>query len=143
MTHEKNLFTPAEGSGDERKVRGAEVVISTILRAGVFASAAVIAIGAVLTLLRHPSFIASPRELHDLKTAAGAFPHSFKDIVTGLRLLHGQAFASLGLLLLILTPVTRVGASILIFLAQRDRLYTLITSVVFALLLLSFVAGSG
>ncbi len=143
MTNEKSLLPPAEGSGEERKVRGAELVISTILRVGVFASVAVIAIGAVLALLRHPSFIASPRGLHDLKTAAGAFPHSFKDIVTGLRLLHGQAFASLGLLLLILTPAARVGASILIFLAQRDRLYTLITSVVFVLLLLSFMAGRG
>ena len=58
-----------------------------------------------------------------------------------MRLLHGQAFVSLGLLLLILTPVTRVGASILIFFALRDRLYMLITSTVFVLLLLSFIVG--
>jgi uncharacterized membrane protein len=44
-------------------------------------------------------------------------------------------------LLLIATPVIRVGVSIFAFIYQRDRLYTLITATVFSLLLLSFVLG--
>lgn len=143
MTNEKS---PAQAAGqrrEERRVRDAEWVISTILRTGVLTSVAVIVFGAVVTLSRHPAFITSTKELHDLKSAPSAFPHSFGEIVQGMRLLHGQAFASLGLLLLILTPAARVGASILIFLAQHDRLYTLITSAVFTLLLLSFIAGRG
>jgi uncharacterized membrane protein len=46
-----------------------------------------------------------------------------------------------GLQLLNLTPVVRVGVSILAFRAQRDGTYVLITSGVFVLLLLSFVLG--
>ena len=143
MTNEKS---PAQAAGqrrEERRVHDTEGVISTILRTGIFTSVAVIAFGAVVTLFRHPAFVTSTKELHDLKNTPGAFPHSFGEIVQGMRLLHGQAFASLGLLLLILTPAARVGASILIFLAQHDRLYTLITSAVFTLLLLSFIAGRG
>ena len=44
-------------------------------------------------------------------------------------------------LLLIATPVVRVGVSIFAFIYQGDRLYTLITATVFCLLLMSFVLG--
>jgi uncharacterized membrane protein len=143
MTHEKNPLSAAGQFREEQHVRDAEWAISTILRTGVFVSVAVIAIGAVISLFRHPAFITSAKELHDLKGAPDLFPHSFGEIVRGVRILHGQALASLGLLLLILTPAARVGASILIFLAHHDRLYTLITTVVFMLLLLSFIVGQG
>jgi uncharacterized membrane protein len=131
------------GQRTERKVRSAELIISAILRTGVFASMAVIALGALLSLLRHPAFFTSAHELTRLRNAPGGYPHSFGDVARGVRLLHGQAFAALGLLLLILTPVTRVGASILVFIALRDRIYLLITSTVFLLLLLSFFVGKG
>jgi uncharacterized membrane protein len=139
----KESFLPQAGPHTEKKVRGAELVISAILRTGVVASMGVIAVGAVVTLIRHPAYSTSARELTRLKGAMTACPHSLREIGEGLRQLHGQAFAALGLLLLILTPVTRVGASILIFLALRDRLYVLITSTVFLLLLLSFFLGRG
>jgi uncharacterized membrane protein len=41
----------------------------------------------------------------------------------------------------VLTPVLRVALSILLFLAQRDRTYVLITSTVLLLFLISFVIG--
>jgi uncharacterized membrane protein len=123
------------------KVRAAENLISTILRTGVFASMAVIAAGALLAMLRHPATILSAGGMPDLKSMPKTFPHTPLAIVQGVRLLHAQAFAALGLLLLILTPVTRVAASILIFFALRDRLYMLITSIVLALLIFSLIAG--
>ena len=138
MTNENSPLPTAEG-----KVRRAEAVISTILRTGVFASMAVIAVGAVLTLLRHPSYATSPQELIRIRGALTASPHSFGTLWRGIRLLNGQAFAALGLLLLILTPVARVGASILIFLALRDRVDLMITSTVFILLVVSFFLGRG
>jgi uncharacterized membrane protein len=54
---------------------------------------------------------------------------------------QGEALVTAGLLLLIATPVIRVGVSIFAFIYQHDRLYTFITATVFCLLLLSFVLG--
>jgi len=49
---------------------------------------------------------------------------------------------ALGLLLLIATPVLRVAVSIVAFVQQGDRLFTLITAVVLGILLLSFALGA-
>ena len=46
-----------------------------------------------------------------------------------------------GLMLLIATPVARVAVSILGFVYEHDRRYVIITSIVLALLILSFVLG--
>ena len=54
---------------------------------------------------------------------------------------RGEAIVAVGLLLLILTPVARVAVSILAFLYQRDRVFTLITLAVLIILLMSFVIG--
>lgn len=57
----------------------------------------------------------------------------------------GKAYAiiALGMLLLIATPVARVGLSVLFFPTRRDRLYVGITLLVLAVLLLSFWIGVG
>jgi uncharacterized membrane protein len=44
---------------------------------------------------------------------------------------------------LIATPVLRVAISVLAFVYQRDRTFVVITTVVLALLLTSFVLGRG
>jgi uncharacterized membrane protein len=46
-----------------------------------------------------------------------------------------------GLLLLLATPVLRVAVSILAFIYEKDGIFVMITSIVLALLLLSFVLG--
>jgi len=48
-----------------------------------------------------------------------------------------------GLLLLIATPVMRAAVSIFAFVYQHDRTFVIITSVVLAILLLSFALGHG
>jgi uncharacterized membrane protein len=55
--------------------------------------------------------------------------------------LEGQAVVTLGLLLLIATPVLRVAISMFLFIYQRDWTYALITLAVLSLLLLSFGLG--
>ena len=52
-----------------------------------------------------------------------------------------DAVISLGLLLLIATPIMRVAASVLLFLAQRDYRYVAITLFVLAVLLISLRGG--
>jgi uncharacterized membrane protein len=46
-----------------------------------------------------------------------------------------------GLLLLIATPIARVAFSIFAFTLQRDRIYVIITLIVFAVLIYSLLGG--
>ena len=110
------------------------VVISWILQGGVLISAAVVCVG-LLLLFRHPEQLSAQQFL--------VFPHTLGQIKDGLLALHPQAFVALGLLLLIATPVMRVAISILAFALEHDRRYVVITSIVLAILLISFLSGKG
>jgi len=59
----------------------------------------------------------------------------------GVRRLDPAAIISLGLLLMILTPVTRVAVSIYAFSRERDWKYVAITAFVLAVLVASFFLG--
>jgi uncharacterized membrane protein len=127
-------------SGDTG-VRRAELIISGVLRTGVLLSMAIILAGTLLTFVRHREYVSSPAELVRLSQPGEAVPQTLQDVLSGVRELRGQSIVAAGLLLLILTPVVRVATSILVFVAQSDRTYVLITSVVLLLLLLSFLLG--
>ena len=118
-----------------------EAVISTLLRAGVIVSIAVIFIGMIVSYARHPEAVREPDALQVLTSKDASFPHSLNEVLTGVLALRGQAIMALGLLILIATPVLRVAASVIAFAAQRDVIYFLITSTVLALLVLSFLMG--
>ncbi len=109
-------------------------VIGWILQGGVLISAAVICVGLALSLL-HPEQLSSEQFL--------VFPHTLGQVKDGLLALHPQAFITLGLLLLIATPVVRVAASIFAFALEHDRRYVVITTIVLAILLTSFLLGKG
>ena len=55
--------------------------------------------------------------------------------------MRGEAIVTLGLLVLMATPVMRVAVSVVAFIRHRDRTYALITVAVLCLLLLSLVLG--
>jgi uncharacterized membrane protein len=55
--------------------------------------------------------------------------------------LRPDGFFSLGLLALILTPFARVAGSIVIFLRERDRRYSVITAAVLAVMIASILLG--
>ncbi|MED2647608.1 DUF1634 domain-containing protein, partial [Bacillus thuringiensis] len=57
--------------------------------------------------------------------------------------LAGKAYAIilLSLFLLILTPVFRVGVSLITFWIEKDTLYVIITGIVFTILMISFALG--
>ena len=131
----------ADEDADER-VRRVELIISSLLRAGVLGSLALVVLGTVLTLAHHLEYFASPADLSRLVQPGAAFPHSTRDVFEGVRLLSGQAIVTAGLLLLIVTPVMRVAVSIFAFIYQGDRTFTLITALVLLLLLLSFFLGA-
>ena len=107
--------------------------LGLLLRIGVVLAAIVVVFGGALYLARHgthlPEFERFHGEPSDLRHVSG--------ILRGATTLHGRGVIQLGLLLLIATPVARVGFSLFAFWRQSDRAYMWITSTVLLLLLLS------
>jgi uncharacterized membrane protein len=123
------------------RVRKAELLIGSLLRAGVVTSLTVVVAGVLLSFMHHADYVSSPCELQRLTRPGAAFPHTLRDVANGLRELRGQSVIMVGLLLLIATPVMRVAVSTLIFIHERDWTFVAITSIVLLLLLISFLLG--
>src|SRR5579884_3126529 len=125
-THHGFQSAAQAGTGSQRTnrdtmVRQAELIISWVLRGGVFLSAGVIALGLAL-------FIAG-------RARAQSFPHTLPAVARDV--LHGEPLGvvMLGLLLLLCTPVLRLVVSVIAFALEGDRRYVSITALVLALLL--------
>jgi uncharacterized membrane protein len=125
----------------EERVRQVELLISNLLRVGVMLSLILIVLGTVITFVQHPEYLSDRPSLGHLIEPGSASPSTLSEVVAGVRRFEGESVVTAGLLLLIATPVIRVGVSIFAFIYQHDRLYTFITAMVFCLLLLSFVLG--
>lgn len=130
-----------KASAVDARVRRVELTISNLLRGGVLVSLGLIVVGTVATFAQHPRYFSEKSELQRLITPGANFPHTFGDLGTELRQFRGEAIVTLGLLVLIATPVVRVAVSIFAFIYQGDRVFTLITAAVLGLLLLSLVLG--
>ena len=113
-----------------KKLNEAEVFVSQSLRVGVLISATVIFIGLMLFLSGG-----------DSGYPGHSYPTTLKDILLGTWSLKPFAIILTGLVLLIFTPIMRVGVSILVFLKEEDWLYVGISSTVFLILLSSFFFG--
>ena len=124
-----------------REVHKVELLISALLRAGVILSLFVVTFGLTLSFIHHEAYVHSHRILHDLVGPGHPFPRTIRQTIDGIRHFHGEAFITLGLLLLVATPVMRVAVSIILFLHERDRIFAVLTSIVLALLILSFFLG--
>lgn len=112
------------------KIEGMEIIISKTLRAGVLISAGIILIGLILFFITKSSGY-----------PANTYPTSLSSILKGLLSLKPYAIILSGLLMLILTPVFRVGVSIITFFHEKDYMYVYITSTVFIILIFSFLLG--
>lgn len=107
-----------------------EVIISRSLQIGVIFSAAVMLVGLSLFLITGKSGY-----------SGNTFPTNLLVIFQGLISLKPYAVILTGLFILILTPVFRVGVSIIVFFKEKDFLYVKITALVFAILIVSFLLG--
>ncbi len=125
-----------EESGDRQATVGRkELVISAVLRGGVLLSAFTIAAGVILFYLR------------DAQSAHGLldhpYPHTLPAVLSGLAQGNPIAIIALGLLLLLATPVVNVAVSIFAFALERDWRFVVITALVLAILIASFLLGKG
>ncbi len=123
------------------RVLQVEYLISNLLRAGVVLSLAFVIAGTLITFMHHPDYLFTSSALPGLTGLSSTFPHTLPQVGHDALHFSGPALVILGLLLLIATPVMRVGVSIAAFLFERDRAFTLITFTVLCLLLLSFALG--
>jgi len=110
-----------------------ETLVGVMLRTGVLLAAAVVLTGGVLYVVQshgaradYAHFQPEPAQYATLKGAA-----------TGFTTLQPRSIIMLGLLILIATPVARVGMCVIGFLMERDRLYVAVSSAVLLILLYS------
>lgn len=122
-------------------MRPVELLIGRLLRVGVATSIAVVATGLVLSFVHHPSWLGAQGDLPSLIRPGHAVVHSVPAALRYAAHGRGRGIVTLGLLILIATPVLRVALSIAGFARMRDTTFVLITSGVLALLLISFVLG--
>ncbi len=64
-------------------------------------------------------------------------------VVGALLSLRPSGFLSLGLLVLLVTPIVRVIGSVIVFIWERDWRFALVTSVVLAIMIVSVIVGHG
>ncbi len=133
-----------KGSGpiqEPAAVHRMELLVSYLLRGGVIVSIVLVFLGTCLTYVHHPDYATATRPVHDVPAVAKDFPHTVGETLTALSEGRGQGFILLGLLVLLLTPVLRVAASIGAFAWQRDWRFVVVTTVVLVILIVSFFLG--
>jgi uncharacterized membrane protein len=114
-----------------------EQFIGRLLRAGVILSAVVVLVGGIVYLVRYGSI---PADYGTFRGVPDGLD-SVHGVVGGALELRSRWVVQLGLLLLIATPIARVGLSLAAFARQRDGTYVAITALVLALLLFSLLGG--
>lgn len=107
-----------------------EIFVSQSLRFGVLLSATVILTGLILFLISGEG--GYPGEY---------YPTQLKEIFAGALSLKPFGVILAGLVLLICTPIMRVGVSVLVFWKEKDWLYVGISTVVFLILVSGFFFG--
>jgi len=117
---------------DDRRL---EILIGNLLRAGVLLAAAVVFAGGVFYLAQNHAakvdFHSFTEESASLRTVGGIFRSAAH--------LRSRGLIQLGLLLLIATPVARVAFAVIGFHLERDRLYTVVSLIVLAVLTISLL----
>ena len=137
------MTSPDAASTEPRsaRLRRVEVVLGHLLRVGVGASFVLLLGGVVVMMIHHPDYLTDPGALAQLRTPGAALPTGFTTLVADLGRLSGRAIMTVGLLVLIATPVARVAASIIAFLIQRDWRFVCITTSVLLVIALSAFLG--
>jgi uncharacterized membrane protein len=124
------IESPSPGQWTDQRI---ETSVGVMLRTGVMLAAAIVLIGGILYLAHSRG----PRPDYSHFTAEPSHLISFSGIMHGVAALDPQSIIMLGLLVLIATPVARVGMCIVGFLFERDRLYTTVSTLVLLILLYS------
>lgn len=114
-----------------------DLAIGKLLRFGVIFSAILVFLGGIL-YLRNP-LRSAPKYGHFLAESTSL--ERVTGVLRGAIHLDANSVIQLGLLFLIATPVARVAFCIVGFARQKDRLYIVVSSSVFFILIYSLIEG--
>lgn len=112
-----------------------ELIMSVLLRSGVYISAAIVLFGGIIYLFKNGSHVP---HYHQFRSEPSTL-RNFSQILSAAALFQSEAIIQLGLLVLLSTPVARVVFSIIGFLLEKDFLYAFFSVLVLIIILLSFV----
>lgn len=115
---------------NDQEINQMEIIIGKIMRIGVMISALIMLIGYALLLFTNSTGY-----------PGDTFPLTLTAIWEGILQFKPYALMMGGIFLLILTPALRVITSIYTFFKSHDTLYTVITTIVLIILLISFFLG--
>lgn len=121
---------------EQDREHGLEQAMGRMLQIGVTVAALVVLAGGVLYLLQSGG--TRPDYAHF--RGAPAAVTTVSGIVAGAVHMDARSVIGFGILLLIATPICRVIFGVVGFAMLRDRFYTVVSVVVLAILLYSFVA---
>jgi uncharacterized membrane protein len=113
-------------------------ILGTLLQTGVMVSGLVVLAGGILYLLHNGHVAVHYESFSADREAFRGFALTVGDALRG----NGRAIIECGLLLLIATPVARVVFSIVAFALERERLYIVVTLIVFLILIYSLFGGA-
>jgi uncharacterized membrane protein len=114
---------------------GFEKVLGILLIAGVSAAAVVILLGGVFHVIQNGASKADYSVFRETQGKLG----NLKEIAGKAFSFRSAGLIQLGVLILILTPIARVVFSFAAFVVRKEHLYTIITLLVLALLILGFI----
>jgi uncharacterized membrane protein len=125
----------ASDSRDRVPLRSVEKVVSRVLRIGVILSATIICLGLALLVVK--GIITNEMRID----AAIPYPRGLGTLLSGLLALDPASVITLGLVVLIATPIARVSVSIVAFALERDWRYVAVTALVLTILIAGIVLG--
>lgn len=116
-----------------------ELLISYVLRTGVLIAAALVAVGLVMFFVDVANGTTSGQAKDILNHGGHQITVSWTSIAHGVA--HGEALSmiELGLLVLILTPVSRVLLTLVLFLIEKDPVFVIVSAIVLVVLMLGFL----
>jgi len=114
-----------------------ELSIAEMLRFGVSFSAILVLVGGIL-YLRHP-WLTAPSYGHFVAKSEPL--NAVSSVLRGAIHLDAKSVVTLGILVLIATPIVRVTFCVVGFVRQKSELYLLISTSVFAVLIYSLIQG--
>jgi uncharacterized membrane protein len=116
--------------------RSFEAQLASLLRTGVILAASIIFTGGVIYLAKYRAEVPNYRAFHGQPGQYRTISGIWREAIT----LRGRGLIQLGLLLLIATPVARVGMSVVEFTREGDWLYVGVTLFVLAVLIYSLLS---
>ncbi len=123
------ILGPLPGRVTMQKTRDLNDAVHGILIVGLAISSALLVFGLALALLA-----SQPPPTALLSPAAA---------IQACLALQPAGFLSLGLIVLLITPITRVIGSVIVFAWERDWVYTVVTLTVLVVMVISIMVGRG